>query len=215
MLWHIWLRRNHMTGMVSSVTGNSILCSTDCYSQQPRMYQSRSWSLADTQVSVIRKTFPLRYFSWSRVDDVCKSVGPDLLPNDVLTTESVRFVLLKFMNKCFEFSLVPGSWQQAIIAPIPKSSSKDPFVPLNYRSISLLSCFYKMYSSLINNQLSFCCESNDLIVDEQNGFRPGRSCTDHICCLSSIIRNRNTDNLSTYCAFIDLRKAFDWVNRDL
>ena len=126
-----------------------------------------------------------------------KSVGPDLLPNEVLTTESVRFVLLKFMNKCFEFSLVPGSWQQAIIAPIPKSSSKDPFVPLNYRGISLLSCFYKMYSSLINNRLSFCCESNDLIVDEQNGFRPGRSCTDHIYCLSSIIRNRNADNLST------------------
>ena len=119
------------------------------------------------------------------------------------------------MNKCFEFSLVPSSWQQAIIAPIPKSSSIDPFVPLNYRGKSLLSCFYKMYSSLINNRLSFCCESNDLIVDEQNGFRSGRSCTDHIYCLCSIIRNRNVDNLSTYCAFIDMRKAFDWVNRDL
>ena len=160
-------------------------------------------------------------FSLEELIKVCgkikngKSVGPDLLPNEVLTTESVRFVLLKFMNKCFEFSLVPGSWQQAIIAPIPKSSSKDPFVPLNYRGISLSSCFYKMYSSLINNRLSFCCESNDFIVDEQNGFRPGRSCTDHIYCLSSIIRNRNADNLSTYCAFIDMRKAFDWVNRDL
>ena len=68
-----------------------------------------------------------------------------------------------------------------------------------------------MYSSPINNR----CESNDLIVDEQNGFRPGRSCTDHIYCLSSIIRNINADNLSTYCAFIDMRKAFDWVTRDL
>ena len=112
-------------------------------------------------------------FSLEELIKVCgkmkndKFVGRDLLPNEVLTTESVLFVLLKFMKKCFEFSVVPGSWQQAIIAPIRKTSSKDPFVPHNYRGISLLSCFYIMYSSLINNRLSFCCESNDLIVDEQ------------------------------------------------
>ena len=46
-----------------------------------------------------------------------KSVCPDLLPNEV-------FVLLKFMNNFFELSLVPGSWQQAIIAPFPRAHLK-------------------------------------------------------------------------------------------
>ena len=59
------------------------------------------------------------------------------------------------------------------------------------------------------------CELNDFIVDKQNGFRPDRSCSDHIYCLCSILKNRISDELSTYCAFIDMRKAFDWVNRDL
>ena len=43
----------------------------------------------------------------------------------------------------------------------------------------------------------------------------GRSCQDHVYVLSSIIRNRNTQNLSTYAAFGDFEKAFDWVDRDL
>ena len=99
----------------------------------------------------------------------------------------IRFVLLKFMNTCFRLSIVSSSWQKAIIAPIPKNSTKDPYFPLNYNGISLLSCSYKMYSALKNNRLSTHCELNDLFVDEQNGVRPDRSCSDHICCLCSIL----------------------------
>ena len=52
-------------------------------------------------------------------------------------------------------------------------------------------------------------------MDEQNGFRSGRSCQDHIFVLDSIIRNRLAEDLPTFTAFIDLQKAFDCVNRDL
>ena len=58
-------------------------------------------------------------------------------------------------------------------------------------------------------------ERGDLLVDDQNGFREGRSCQDHVYVLSSTIRNRNTQNLSTYATFVDFEKAFDLVDRDL
>ena len=160
-------------------------------------------------------------FTIEELDKVCqrlkngKALGPDMLPNEVLKNEGIRPLLHAFVNKCFELHLVPEVWQQAIISPIPKSASKDPYVPLNYRGISLLSCFYKLYSALLNNRVSKHCEDNNLIVDEQNGFRTDRSCLDHIYSLSTIIRNRLTENMPTYCAFIDMKKAFDWVNRDL
>ena len=38
---------------------------------------------------------------------------------------------------------------------------------------------------------------------------------DHIFTLTSIIRNRLHTNNSTVVAFIDMQKAFDWVDRDL
>ena len=82
-------------------------------------------------------------FSMEELNKVCfkmkngKYVGLDLLPNEVLKTEPIRFVLLKFMNTCFRLSMIPSYWQKAIIAPIPKSSTKDPYVPLDYRGIRL------------------------------------------------------------------------------
>ena len=55
----------------------------------------------------------------------------------------------------------------------------------------------------------------DLISDEQNGFRRGRSCTDHIFTVSSIVKNRSNQGLDTFAALVDLEKAFDWITRSL
>ena len=162
-----------------------------------------------------------RPFDLSELEKICsrmknnKSVGPDMIPNEVLKHEGLRHLLLDFMNMCFTRNLIPSIWRDSIISPIPKSSTKDPCVPLNYRGISLLSCLYKMYTSLLNSRLTDYIESNDLLVDEQNGFRSKRSCQDHIYSLSSVIRNRKSCKLDTYCAFVDFKKAFDWVPRDL
>ena len=57
--------------------------------------------------------------------------------------------------------------------------------------------------------------SNSLFPKEQNGFRKGRSCEDHIFSLTNLVKNRLVSNLRTFCAFVDLEKAFDWINRDL
>ena len=57
--------------------------------------------------------------------------------------------------------------------------------------------------------------THGLYADEQNGFRKDRSCADHLFSLTSIIRNRKRDRLSTYVAFIDFEKAFDRVDRNL
>ena len=144
-----------------------------------------------------------------------KAVGPDRISNEVLMNSSLQGVLHLFFSLCFTYHTVPKIWQKAITSPIPKSSLKDPFVQLNYRGISLTSCIYKLYSSVINNRLSSYCECNKLIDEEQNGFRPGRSCLDHVFVLSSVIRNRQNNNMSTFAAFIDMKKAFDWVDRDV
>ena len=42
-----------------------------------------------------------------------------------------------------------------------------------------------------------------------------RSCEDHAFVLSSVLRNRMLEQKSTYIAFIDFEKAFDWIDRDM
>ncbi len=45
---------------------------------------------------------------------------------------------------------------------LPKSASKDPYVPLKYNGISLLLCVSKVFSGLINNHVINYCELGDL-----------------------------------------------------
>ncbi len=144
-----------------------------------------------------------------------KACGIDHIPNEILKSENVINVLMQFYQLCFETSLVPSLWRKAIIYPIPKDLSNDPRVPMNYRGISLLCTMQKVYTSLLNIRLLKFFEGNGMFAEEQNGFRPGRSCQEHIFTLTSVIRHRLSLGKNTFATFIDFKKAFDYVNRDL
>ena len=85
--------------------------------------------------------------------------------------------------------------------------------PDNYRGISLLSCVAKLFTACVNSRLSLFLEENDLIKENQAGFRNGYSTTDHIFSLHSIIDLYLRKKKRIYAAFIDYRKAFDLVHR--
>ena len=69
-----------------------------------------------------------------------------------------------------------------------------------------------MFCAILSNTIMNHMESNGYINDEQNGFREGRGCLEHIFTLSSFLRNRRDQLKSTYCAFVDMSFALDNVN---
>ena len=144
-----------------------------------------------------------------------KASGLDGIQNELLKFDKCNSLLKILFNKCFDYGKMPSMWLKSIIVPIPKSSGKDPNVPLNYRGISLTSCISKVYSGVLNNRINTYTNLIGIIAEEQNGFRKGRSCEDHIYTLSSIIKNRQNLSKSTFACFIDMQKAFDWVDRNL
>ena len=68
---------------------------------------------------------------------------------------------------------------------------------------------------MLNNRLREYLEANKALNDEQNGFKPERCCQDHIFTLTSIVENRMHTKQDTFACFIDFRKAFDCVDREL
>ena len=75
----------------------------------------------------------------------------------------------------------------------------------------MLSCISKLYSAFLNMRLTKYLDENNLLSDEQNGFRSNRSYEDHVFTLNCIIRN----NPNIFASFIDLKKAFDFIDRDM
>ena len=136
------------------------------------------------------------------------------IPNDVMKNQNAKTLIHRFLNLCFIAGLNPTDWYFSNIKPIPKPD-KDSRDPLQNRCITLLCCVAKVYSSILNRRLQTYIESNNILVGEQNGFRASRSCIDHIFVLVTVLRNRKLLGKETFLAFIDYKKAFDSVERNL
>jgi len=61
--------------------------------------------------------------------------------------------------------------------------------------------------------LRFKSISETILLEEQNGFRIGRSCIDNVFIIKQIMEKRREFNLETHMAFLDLEKTFDKVDR--
>ena len=143
-----------------------------------------------------------------------KAVGVDNIPNEIIKMPSLQRILHKLFETCFNSRISPEMWHKNIIHTILKPS-KDSKCAGSYRGISLMSTVAKVYNSILNRRVINYAEENNLIGDEQNGLRRGRTCLDHLYSLTSILNNRISAGLSTFACFVDCAKAFDKVNHTL
>ena len=67
--------------------------------------------------------------------------------------------------------------------------------------------------SALNTRLKNYLEENDLLGEEQAGFREGYATLDHIFSLHCIIDLALAQKKRLYYAFVDYLKAFDMVDR--
>ena len=96
------------------------------------------------------------------------------ISNEAMKNTNAKILLHKFFNLCFLSGYNPTDWDFNDIVPIPKKD-KDARDPLQNRCISIVCCVAKVYSSILNKRLQCYLESNQLLCEEQNGFRAGRS----------------------------------------
>ena len=100
-----------------------------------------------------------------------KSPGIDDIINEYLkTTKEVHLPhYLKIFNLILNTGLIPSKWSLGVIIPIHKKGEVTN--PDNYRGITLLSCFGKLFTSVLNNRLYRFLEKNNLLTEMQAGFR--------------------------------------------
>ena len=80
---------------------------------------------------------------------------------------------------------MPTEWCLGIINPIYKNKGPRSD-PDNYRGITLLSCTCKLFTACINKRLSDYVQQ-DILGDEQAGFRHGYSTINHIYVMQTLI----------------------------
>jgi hypothetical protein len=102
-------------------------------------------------------------------------------------------------------------WKESIIVPIYKKGDKTDCN--NYRGISLLPTKFKNLSSILLCRLTVYAE--EIFGDYQCGFRHNWTITDHTFCILQIIEEKWEYNKAVNQLFIDLKKAYGSVRREV
>ena len=105
--------------------------------------------------------------------------------------------------------MIPSSWLISSITCLYKNKGSRSDAG-NYRGLSIMSTCSKILASLIISRIRNAYEK--IISNCQFGFRSNRSTTDAIFILQNSI---NLSNKPLFLCFIDLKAAYDWINRDM
>ena len=142
-----------------------------------------------------------------------KAHGTDLLLNEYFIEfqNYILPIIHNLFNRIFTTGIFPRTWSESIIVPVPKKG--DMSDPNNYRGINLVSCFCKLFTSILNHRLVHWSEKDDIITDAQFGVQPQTGTAEAIFCLSSLINLTLSNKKRLYCCFIDFKKAFDSIDR--
>lgn len=141
-----------------------------------------------------------------------KSPGIDKIPNIVIKKLPPKVIssLTSIYNSCLRINYFPKSWKTAVIIPIAKPN-KDHTKVENYRPISLLPTLSKIFEKAILTRLNKFLALNNVIPNEQFGFRNNHSTAHQLLRLTDYIASNFQKSKHTLALFLDIEKAFDRV----
>jgi hypothetical protein len=143
-----------------------------------------------------------------------KAVGLDGISNEMIKASRNIFLpcLTKVFNRILVSGVYPKCWAEGYLSPIFKAN--DPQNPYNYRGIAVISCFGKLFNSMLNARLDSFLENHKIIDETQIGFKKKARTADHIFIIKTLLSKYFQQSNKIYACFIDFTKAFDRVSRN-
>lgn len=142
-----------------------------------------------------------------------KGAGPDEIPPSFIITcaSELSYPLWILFNKSLNAGTFPSRWKIAHIIPIYKSGDKS--ICDNYRPISILSTFSKLFESIIYD--SIYAHVKNKLSDSQHGFIKNRSTLSNLLEYKNYICESFATGGQVDAVYTDFSKAFDKVNHAL
>ena len=106
---------------------------------------------------------------------------------------------------------IPDDWRRGVILPFYKGKGSRHDCS-NYRGITLLSVPGKVFAHVLLSRVRERLRSHRRV--QQSGFTPHRSTIDRIITLQLLLQTRREFCRPLWIAYVDLKAAFDSVNRE-
>lgn len=138
------------------------------------------------------------------------SFGPDLIPSFVLKGcfEPLLTPLAYIYNLSLNSGIFPDLWKISKVTPLHKTGDKASVS--NYRPVAILSSPAKLFELIIHKYIYSQVEP--FIIDQQHGFRSGRSTVSNLMVFTEYISQALDSNNQVDVSYNDFAKAFDSVD---
>ena len=164
---------------------------------------------------VLRPTSPDEVVQITKAFSSKRSFGVDFIPVSIMKQciDPVAEVLSHIVNVSFSSGQFPDELKIAKVCPVFKGGTKSSFS--NYRPISVLPSFSKIFEKIMYNRLESYILYKNILINNQYGFRHLHSTymamLDMVNKVTESIENREV----SIGIFIDLSKAFDTLNHNI
>ena len=91
-----------------------------------------------------------------------------------------------------------GDGRGVIVNIFKKGDKADP---RDSRGITMRSTVGKTFCKILNDRMGTMMEKEEKVGEGQAGFRPNRSCVDHVYTLGKIIQGWKDAGVTAYCFF--------------
>ena len=143
------------------------------------------------------------------------SAGWDDVTSNVIKKSclNIRHPLLYIINLSFKTGLFPSELKVARVVPLFKSGNSTLFS--NYRPVSILPAFSKIFERLMYKRLLDFVNANNVLYEYQFGFRALHSPNLALMLLVDKISRALEEGDYVLGLFLDFSKAFDTVNHEI
>ena len=122
-------------------------------------------------------------------------------------------ILCTLCNLCIEDGIFPSILKFGKISPVFKKGSKDKIE--NYRPISVLPIFGKMFEKILYKPVYSFVTSKNIISENQFGFRANHSTSHAIHNSINFIKSSHAKGKHVLGVFIKISKAFDTIDHEI
>jgi hypothetical protein len=144
-----------------------------------------------------------------------QSFGFDCIPVNIMKSciSYIAEPIAVIINSSLDTGVFPDILKVAKVCPIFKSGDKSDFQ--NYRPISVLPSFSKIFEKVVQNRLLSYLHNNDILCKNQFGFRKKHSAYMALIDMYDKISLAIDKNESSIGIFIDLSKAFATLDHNI
>ena len=122
-------------------------------------------------------------------------------------------LLTKLYNKCLIQDFFPDVFKVSQVIPIPKTAAPKELG--DFRPISLLNIFAKIFEKILKDKIMEFIDNNNILSSNQYGFRANNSTELAVTTIYDEFLENLDRKLCTCAIFLDIKKAFDTIDHQI